>query len=683
MRRDARIGIALTLGLTLGCASTQKTSEPGPPGPQPADKPTAPTGAMWASADAVKAHCGFALEEAERLRALITSTEKRNGVATLEPYNRMMFTLDHALGRAGLIANTHPDKAVRTEAEGCEQKLSKLVSAINLDRDLYEAVAAVDTTVLDAGGKRFVEKVLRDFRRSGVDKDAATRKRLEEINEEMVKLGQAFGRAIREGTKTIEVDPKDLAGMPEDFVKAKAPGEDGKVTLSTDYPDFFPIQNYANSEAVRRDLYRAFLNRGYPENEENLKAIIALRKEYAGLLGFDSWAAYMAEDKMVKTAENIDAFIAEITKVARPRMEADLEVLLKRKREDHPKAKAIQVWDRFYYVQKVKKEQYGFDAQAVRPYFEYGAVTQGLMDLYGELFGVRFEKDAEAQPWHASVSAWKMYEGDRLVGQFFLDMHPREGKYQHAAMFPLRTGLEGGAPPMASLVCNFPDPKKSEGPALMEHSQVVTYFHEFGHLVHHLLATGSKWSNQAGINVEWDFVEAPSQLLEEWAWEPTVLARFAKHVETGEPIPAELVQKMRASDEFGKGVHVMRQVFYTALSFYLHTADPEKVDLLAFYKDMQDKYSPYPYVDGTHGYANFGHLNGYSSMYYTYQWSLTLAKDIFTRFRQAGLLDKEVSQAYVDTILRPGGTKDANELVEAFLGRKPNLDAYKTWLEGK
>ena len=214
----------------------------------------------------------------------------------------------------------------------------------------------------------------------------------------------------------------------------------------------------------------------------------------------------------------------------------------------------------------------------------------------------------------------------------------------------------------------------------MEHSQVVTLFHEFGHLIHHLLARGSDWVTLSGINVEWDFVEAPSQLLEEWAWNPTVLARFARHHKTNEAIPEALVEKMKAASEFGKGLHIMRQIFYQAMSFYLHNRNPAKMELVGFTKQMQRKYSPYPYVEGTHVYASFGHLNGYSSMYYTYQWSLALAKDIFTKFAANGILDPKTAQDYREKILRPGGTKDAKALVSDFLGRESNLDAYKKWI---
>jgi thimet oligopeptidase len=247
-------------------------------------------------------------------------------------------------------------------------------------------------------------------------------------------------------------------------------------------------------------------------------------------------------------------------------------------------------------------------------------------------------------------------------------------------MFPLQTGLEGGQMPIGSLICNFPDPADGDGLALMEHSDVQTFFHEFGHLIHQLLARRGTWVTLAGINVEWDFVEAPSQILEEWAWDPGVLARFAKHVETDETIPAALVAKMRAADEFGKGVHVMRQIFYTAFSYFLHARDPKGLDLDDFTDEMYKKYNPYRRIESDHVYANFGHIIGYTSMYYTYQWSLVIAKDLFTRFKKAGMLDSPTATAYRKAILEPGGTVDAASLVEDFLGRPSNLDAYKDWL---
>ena len=674
----ARAALVVTMAVLGSCANKGTQA----PAAATAGEPAALAAAPWGSVEQVQAACRQGIDRAEALRATLKDKAAATVDGTLRPYNEMLGAIDGTSGIMSLIGNVHPEKPVREAAEACERDVLKLENDINLDRGLYEAVSGVDGAELDAHAKRFVFKVMREFRRAGVDKDEATRTKLKALHEQMVEVGQTFSRNIREDVRTIHIDSAEaLAGLPDDFIKAHAPGEDGKIAITTNYPDYFPVQRYAHSEALRRKLVDTFHNRGYPANEEWLKKLLDLRKEYASALGYDDWAEYMAEDKMVKKAAVIEKFIDDVAKIARPRMERDLEVLLKRKQKDSPEAKAIELWDRFYFVDRVRAEQYGFDARTVRPYFEYGRVTAGLMALYGELFGLRFEKNDETPVWHESVTAYDMFSGDTRIARFYLDMHPRDGKYGHAAMFPLKTGLTDGPIPVGALVCNFPDPSANEDPALMEHQQVVTYFHEFGHLIHHLLARGSKWVNLSGIRVEWDFVEAPSQLLEEWAWDPAVLARFAKHIETDEPISADVVAKMRASSEFGKGVHIMRQVFYTALSYHLHATDPAKVDLLQFMKNMQARYMPYPYVDGTHTYASFGHLEGYSSMYYTYQWSLVLAKDIFTRFAKAGLLDTATAQEYREKILMPGGSVDADELVESFLGRPQNLEAYRTWLE--
>ena len=641
-------------------------------------------GPMWKSKDLVKARCEATLDAARARRDTIRAGGERTLEGTLKPLNQMFADIDATFGWTQLIANTHPDQTAREAAEACERDVQQLITEINLDPGVFAAVNAVATDGLAPGAQRFVERVKREIERAGGDKDEATRARLEALAKEMVEVGQTFSRTIREDVRKLEItDAARLKGLPEDFIKAHQPDEDGKIVLTTNYPDYFPVQRYAEDESLRRELLVLFSSRGHPANDKWLKRLLELRKEKANILGFDTWADYMADDKMVKSAAAIEKFTNDVAAIARPRMERDLAELLARKRQDVPDADAIQTWDRFFYVSKVQNEKYGFDAQAVRPYFDFQKVTDGLMTLYGELFDVEFKRDAAAETWHESVSAYALISGGKTIARFFLDMHPRDGKYGHAAMFPLETGIIGGRVPVASLVCNFPDPSKVEGPALMEHQQVVTYFHEFGHLVHHLLANGSEWVNQGGITAEWDFVEAPSQLLEEWAWDPAVLARFAKHHESGAAIPAEAVAKMKLSSEFGKGVHVMRQLFYQGLSYYLHAADPKDIDLLAFQKEIQLKYMPYPYIEGTYTYAGFGHLEGYSSMYYTYQWSLAIAKDLFTRFKQAGLLDPSTARAYRELVLMPGGSKDAATLVEAFLGRAHNLDAYKAWLQSE
>ncbi len=296
------------------------------------------------------------------------------------------------------------------------------------------------------------------------------------------------------------------------------------------------------------------------------------------------------------------------------------------------------------------------------------------METTARMFSVEHRKVADAPVWHSDVTAWEVVEEGRVVGRFFLDLHPREGKYKHAAQFTLASGVAGGALPEGALVCSFP-------PAgLLEHSEVVTLFHEFGHLLHHIFGGRTRWAGVSGVRTEWDFVEAPSQMLEEWCWDAGVLQRFARHVETGRPIPAELVARMRAADEFGKGLRVRQQMFYAATSLQFHDRDPAGLDTTALANGLQERYTPFRSVPETYFQESFGHLEGYSAIYYTYMWSLVIAKDLFGVFRREGLLSPQAASRYRRAILEPGGSRTASELVKNFLGREASFDAFAEWL---
>ncbi|PIE20155.1 MAG: peptidase M3 [Proteobacteria bacterium] len=635
----------------------------------------------WGNAERLANYCEDSIARAQIVRRRLQQAGRADA-DVIKDFELLRREVDTAEGLASLMFNTSPVKQVRDAAQKCEQDVAAFGTEVSLDRALFRALAAVKVEPLDALSKRFVEHGLRDFRRSGIDKDDATRERIKAINARMVELTQSFRRNINADVKDIAVDAKLLEAMPADWLANHAVDEQGRVRVTTNYPDFYPFETYVADDALRRELYEKFALRAFPLNKPIIAEVLKLRKELATILGYPSWAEYIVEDKMTGSAATVEAFITDVASIVRPRAVADLEELLARKRKDQPGAKAIETHDRFYYVQQVRKERFDFDPKSVRPYFSYPAVKEGVLDLYAELFDLEFVKLEDAPVWHPTVDAYEMRSHGKLIGRFYLDMHPRENKYSHAAAFPIQSGTASGRIPWASLVCNFPNPADGDGKALMEHSDVQTYLHEFGHLVHHLLGSHkSDFVGLNGFNVEWDFVEAPSQLLEEWGWRPEVLQRFAKHVDTGEPIPAKLVDKMRGAEELGKGLANQRQVFYAAYSFFLHSVAPDSLDLDAFTDEMYAKYSPYPRLENGKIYCNFGHLMGYSAIYYTYQWSLSISKDLFTRFAREGLLNKETAMAYRREVLEPGGTKDADELVKAFLGRERNLDAYKAWMQ--
>ncbi|MDQ3636051.1 MAG: Zn-dependent oligopeptidase [Acidobacteriota bacterium] len=622
------------------------------------------------------------LKDAKKILKKMTSVKGKQTVEnTLVPYDEIQVLLDAAGNQAGLMENVHPDEKFRAASEKISQEISAFLNELSLNRDVYDALVAIDLKNADAATKYYVEKTLRDFRLSGVDKDEATRKKIKALNDEIVLIGQEFGRNIRNGKRTVTVDDvSELDGLPQDYIDAHKPNADGKIILTTEYPDALPVFSYAKSEKLRKEMYLAYNNRAFPENIDVLDRLAKKRHELAVLLGFKSYADYITADKMIKSAANADDFITKIVNASEDRAMREYQELLKRKQKDVAGAKAVNRWEQSYYTEIVSKENYDFDSQSVRPYFQYDKVKNGVLDVTSRVFGVEFKQIKDAPVWYPSVEAWEMFEDGKLVARFYLDMHPREGKYSHAAHFGIRTGVAGKQIPEASLVCNFPEPTK-DNPGLMEYNDVNTFFHEFGHLIHSMFAGRQKWIGLGGISTERDFVEAPSQLLEEWTRDPKTLQTFAKHYKTGDAISTKLVMQMNRADEFGKGLQVRRQMEYARLSLSIYDRNPKDINTDGLVKSITDQYSPFPFVADTHFQTAFGHLDGYSAIYYTYMWSLVLAKDMFSEFDKSNLLDaKGVAKRYRQTILAPGGSKPANQLVEDFLGRESNFKAYQDWL---
>ncbi|MCW2751267.1 MAG: Thimet oligopeptidase, partial [Aeromicrobium sp.] len=389
-----------------------------------------------------------------------------------------------------------------------------------------------------------------------------------------------------------------------------------------------------------------------------------------------NWADYVTADKMIGNGRNAGEFIDRIAAAAAKRADQDYADLLERLRKDQPGAARVQPWDAGYLADRIKAERFGVESQQVRPYFQYDNVKKAVFDITGRLFGLRYERIAGAQAWHPSVETYDVYEGQTRLGRIYLDMHPRANKYKHFAHFRLASGKQGVSLPESVLVCNFRQPS-ADDPGLLEYGDVRTFFHEFGHLVHAIVGGQSRWAGISGVATERDFVEAPSQMLEEWAWDTDVLQSFATDAD-GEPIPAKLVESMREAEEFGKALFARTQMFYAAVSYYFHQDRP--ADLTATVRELQSRYDLLTHIDGTHFQAAFGHLEGYSSAYYTYMWSLVIAKDMFSAFDRDNLWDPTVAHRYRDKVLAQGGNADAADLVADFLGRPYSFDAFGAWL---
>jgi thimet oligopeptidase len=640
--------------------------------PAPVQLPAADDALAW-----VESRTTEGLAHVRSLVDRLRAEPPGDALSALRQWDEAALQLSNIGAVGSLLSNVHPAEDVRTACETAEIEVDKLVTELRQDRSLYDVFASLDSSGLDATAARLLDKVLEEFTRAGVDQDDETRARLAAINERVTTLDQEFSRNIRDDVRTVRVTADRLAGMPEDWLAAHPADDEGLVTVTTDYPDAVPALMFVHDAEVRRDVIVAFLDRGWPQNDALLRELFDLRHEYAGLVGYPDWASYDADVKMIKKGSAIPEFIERISAAAKGPMERDLAVLVERFRRDVPDAQDITRADSSYYEELVRKEQHDVDSQLVRTYFAFEKVRQGLLEVTGRLFGLRYEP-VEAQAWHEDVAVYDVFSEDpelagdgEPLGRIYLDLHPREGKYKHAAQFTIAEGVAGRQLPEGALVCNF-------SPGLMEHDHVVTLFHEFGHLVHHVLGGRQEWSRFAGVATEWDFVEAPSQMLEEWAWDADVLRTFATN-DAGEPIPADLVERMRAADDFGKGYHARQQMFYAAMSYWFHTERPD--DLTAKMLELQERYAPFRYVDGTHMFASFGHLGGYSSAYYTYAWSQVIAKDLFSAFDPDDMFDPAVARRYRDRILAPGGSRDAADLVEDFLGRPYTFDAYAAWLD--
>ena len=635
---------------------------------------------IWKTKEDVEEGCNTYIKNADELLKKILEVKESTVENTLIPYNEILIQLNRA-GLAYLFSEVHPDMDVRDAAELCVQDINKFATELSLNREVYDKLKNINQNNLDYETSHFLEKELLDFELAGVNKDEETRKKLTDLRAQIVVTGQEFDRNIREDKRFIEVSLDDLKGLPQDYIDSHKPNEFGKIIITTDYPDADPVKKYADKEDVRKKIFIEDMNRAYPSNDEVLKKLLILRHKYATLLGYETYADYSAEKNMLKPGNAIGEFIENIVYIAEPRADADLKQMLAIKRMDNPKTDTIHIWDRFYYVNKIRSEDYKIDFQELRSYFEYNNVKNGVLKSLEDFFDIKFNS-AKGDSWYKDVEIYDVLKNGEIIGRIYLDMHPREGKYSHNATFSMITGVEGYQLPSGSLVCNFPDPSKSDTPVLMEFDDVSTFFHEMGHLLHHILANDHKWISLSGLSCEDDFVEIPSQLLEEFSWYPDILQRFAKHIETGEPIPADLVNLLKKSDSVGRGADfVMQQMFYAALSYKYHSVDPRNMHLLDTMKELQAQYSVYPYEEGTYFYASFGHLEGYASRYYTYMYDLVIVKDLFSVFEKNGIMDKNTWEKYRVNIIEPGGSIPGAVMIKNFLERDYSFEPFRVWVE--
>lgn len=590
--------------------------------------------------------------------------------------------LETTYGQSAFLGYVHPDKEVRDAGNAAEERLQKWDVDLVFRDDFYQAVKRFSATeeagALTGEQRRLLDFTMRDLRRAGHELAPEVRAEVKELTQRLVELGILFQRNIDEHQDHLIVTRDDLAGLPDSYIEGLEAGEiEGTFKVSMAYPDVVPFLENAKRRDLREQLARKFNSRAVETNSPLLDEAVAIRRRIAALFGQPSWAHHQLEERMAKTPEAVHAFYDSLVHPLTEKGKDEIEVMEQMLKQDGGEG-PLQAYDFRYYETQLRKRDYGVDPLEVAAYFPLQQVVEGMLDLTGEVFSLDYRR-VDAAPWHPDVITYAIHDRDSgdLIAHFYMDLFPREGKYSHAAAFTLVAGrlLADGSyqKPVSAIVANFTKPG-SDRPSLLQHSEVETFFHEFGHILHQTL-TRAEMVRFAGSNTERDFVEAPSQIMENWTWRPEVLGRFARHYQTREPIPEDLVGQLTAAKNLNIALNNLRQAQFGLLDMWLHDDSPDKNVEKVLRRSVE--VSLFPFHEGTFFPASFGHLlGGYDAGYYGYLWSEVYGDDMWSRFDQEGVTNPEVGLAYRRHILEKGGSVDGMDMLRSFLGRDPNNQAF-------
>lgn len=610
------------------------------------------------------------------LAALIAiPQEERTFENTIMGYERAFDNYGNALGMSGFLSYVSTDKQFRDAANDLQMQISQYMVDVATRRDVYKAIREYTDTNprLDPVQAKLVKEMLIGFKNSGMDLNDADLEKFKALNKEKAEYIIKFDKNIQEYKDPLSVTQEQLRGLGEDYIKKLSKTDDGKYLVTLDYPDYVPFMQNADDEQARKELEFKFNRRGGQENVELLEKTLTLRREIARLLGYKNHAELRLEDRMAKNPKTVMAFLKDLQKKLKPLgKKEDKEMIAYKNSKTGKNSRTLYSWESGYWSNKFRKENLELDSEKIKEYFPSQVVIDGMLDLFGGVFGITFEP-VDIPVWHPDVKAFKIKDkaSGELVAYFYMDLYPREGKYKHAACFGLVEGEEKQdgtyQNPFVAIVANLNKPS-GDTPSLLKHSEVETLFHEFGHVLHNAL-TKAKYSAFSGTSVSWDFVEAPSQMLERWAWDPQVLKKISKHYKTGEALPDDLIKRMIAAKNFGAGGMYLRQDFFAQYDMSLHTADTTP-DTTKLYFELTKKIRGLPLTKGTIPQASFGHImGGYDAGYYGYLWSEVIAEDFFGEFKKNGIFNPETGLKFRREILEKGGTLDEEKMVENFLGR--------------
>jgi Zn-dependent oligopeptidase len=636
------------------------------------------------TAEAVNEGVDAALAEAQQiLDEAVAPKPERTFENTMLPLDRIGDVLAEAGARYVFMGYVHPDKDVRLAGKAAEEKLGnfgvEMVFRDDLNAAVQEYAAGDEAKSLEGERARFLEFTLRDLRQAGHELDPEARARVKEMTQRLVELGVRFQENIDEWDDHILVTIDELEGLPPSFAESLETDEEtGKLKVTLAYPHVIPFVENARRRDLREELSFKFNTQAVDANRKILEEAIELRHQIAKEFGVPSWAHHRLEERMAKDPERVASFYDDLIPPLTRQGEIDLNVMGALLEADTGDTR-IQNWDWRYYDTQQRKSDYGVDPFEVAQYFPLDQVLTGMFDLVQEMFGLEFHEVADPDVWHpdARLFAIRDAETGEELSHFYLDLFPREGKYGHAAEFPMiasRRREDGSYQnPVCAMVANFTKPTAST-PSLLQHGEVETLFHEFGHVLHQNLGR-TELGRFGGTNVERDFVEAPSQIMQHWVWRADVLRRFARHHETGEPIPDRLVEQLVAARQLNVAIQQLRQLQFGWMDQSIHGVEAE-VDLDQVLRGGA-RLALMPFHEGTFTFSSFGHLmGGYDAAYYGYMWAEVFGDDMFSRFEEEGVTNPEVGMAYRHEVLEKGGSVDADEMLAKFLGREPQNTAF-------
>ena len=601
---------------------------------------------------------------------------------------------------AGVFFNLHSAES-NDDIQNIAKEFSPLITEysndLQLDADLFARVKEVydqrESLNLNNEEMMLLEKQYKGFVRNGALLNDGDKDKLRKIDQEMSQLGLTFGDNVLSETNDFLLvldNESDLDGLPESAIEAAADlatakEHEGKWAVSLDYPSYIPFMTYANKRELREKVYKAFASKAFKgndkDNQDIVKKIAVLRKERANLLGYATHAQFVLEERMAEKPEKVKEFLNNLLDKARPQAESEMKELKEfAQKNGGPSEADFSAWDQGYWSEKLKKERYDFDAEELKPFFKLENVVSGVFEVANRLFGLKFKERKDIPTYHKDVTAYEVLdEQSRHIAVFYADFFPRAGKRAGAWMTSYRDQYKVGntdVRPHVSIVCNFTKPTSTK-PSLLTFNEVTTLFHEFGHALHGMLSKCT-YESVSGTNVYWDFVELPSQVLENWALEKECLDIFAKHYETGEAIPQTLIDKIKVTSNYHEGRQTLRQLSLGLLDMAWHAGDPGDVEHVgAFEREAMSPCELLTPVDGTNLSVSFGHIfrGGYSAGYYSYKWAEVLDADAFEAFKENGIFNRETADKFRENILEKGGSQHPMDLYVAFRGKEPTPDA--------